>query len=86
MKFLVIGCNGMAGHMISLYLKEQGHHVTGFARQASRFVDTVDVREKYLLYDNKICTGEEAAEGLWKMKRRMNQIGYQVVTDRGDYK
>ena len=46
----------------------------------------VDVREKYLLYDNKICTGEEAAEGLWKMKRRMNQIGYQVVTDRGDYK
>ena len=41
MKFLVIGCNGMAGHMISLYLKEQGHHVTGFARQASRFVDTI---------------------------------------------
>ena len=41
MKFLVIGCNGMAGHMISLYLKEQGHHVIGFARQRSRFVDTI---------------------------------------------
>lgn len=41
MKFLVIGCNGMAGHMISLYLKEQGHHVIGFARQKSRFVETV---------------------------------------------
>lgn len=31
----------MAGHLISLYLKEQGHYVTGFARQASRFVETV---------------------------------------------
>ena len=25
MKFLVLGCNGMAGHMVSLYLKEQGY-------------------------------------------------------------
>lgn len=41
MKFLVIGCNGMAGHMISLYLKEQGHDVIGYARQKSRFVNTV---------------------------------------------
>ena len=41
MKFLVIGCNGMAGHVISLYLKEQGHSVTGYARQKSEFVDTV---------------------------------------------
>lgn len=41
MKFLVIGCNGMAGHIISLYLKEQGHNVTGYARQSSKYVDTV---------------------------------------------
>ena len=40
MKFLVIGCNGMAGHMISLYLKEQGHDVTGFARSKSKYVKT----------------------------------------------
>lgn len=40
MKFLVIGCNGMAGHMISLYLKEQGHDVTGFARSESKYVRT----------------------------------------------
>ena len=33
MKFLVLGCNGMAGHMISLYLKERGHQVQGFARK-----------------------------------------------------
>ena len=27
MNFLVLGCNGMAGHTISLYLKEQGHEI-----------------------------------------------------------
>ncbi len=41
MKFLVFGCNGMAGHLISLYLKEQGHEVLGFAREKSRFIDSV---------------------------------------------
>lgn len=41
MKFLVIGCNGMAGHMISCYLSERGHEVTGFARSASPYVKTV---------------------------------------------
>ncbi len=41
MKFLVIGCNGMAGHLISLYLHEQGHDVTGFARSKSAFVKTI---------------------------------------------
>ena len=35
MKFLVLGCNGMAGHTISLYLKEQGHEVIGFDRRPS---------------------------------------------------
>ena len=44
------------------------------------------VRKKYMLYDNKICTGEEAAEGIEDLKRRMEKIGCQVVTDRGDYK
>lgn len=38
MKFLVLGSNGMAGHMISLYLKEQGHEVYGFDRTTPRFV------------------------------------------------
>ena len=31
MKFLVLGCNGMLGHVVSLYLKEKGHNVTGLA-------------------------------------------------------
>lgn len=41
MKFLVLGCNGMAGHMISLYLNEQGHDVLGFARQKSKYIKSV---------------------------------------------
>ena len=41
MKVLVLGCNGMAGHLISLYLKEQGHDVLGFARTKSKLVDSV---------------------------------------------
>lgn len=41
MRFLVLGCNGMAGHIISLYLKEQGHDVVGFARRKSEFVPTI---------------------------------------------
>lgn len=41
MRFLVVGCNGMAGHVISVYLKEQGHDVTGYARSASKYVNTV---------------------------------------------
>lgn len=41
MKFLILGCNGMAGHIISLYLTEQGHDVTGFARTKSAYVPTI---------------------------------------------
>ncbi|MBQ9069598.1 MAG: [Eggerthellaceae bacterium] len=43
-----------------------------------------DVRAKYLLYDNKICTGEEAAECRGCLGARMLGIGYQLVVDRGD--
>jgi dTDP-4-dehydrorhamnose reductase len=51
MKFLVLGCNGMAGHMISIYLSENGHNVTGYARKKSRFVETVigDAQDTKLL-------------------------------------
>ena len=44
-----------------------------------------EVREKYLLYDHKLCTGTEAAESLDKLKESMRQIGYEVVTGRGDH-
>lgn len=41
MRFLVCGCCGMAGHMVSLYLKEQGHYVFGFDRRKSDLIDSV---------------------------------------------
>lgn len=44
------------------------------------------VRGKYMLYNNKRSTGEEAAEGLRQLKASMKHIGYNVVVDRGDYK
>lgn len=44
-----------------------------------------EVREKYLLYDNKSCQGEEAAEGLEDLKKSMDKIGCRIVVDRGDY-
>lgn len=48
MRFLVLGCNGMAGHMVSLYLKESGHSVYGFARTTPRYVEGVsgDAQDK----------------------------------------
>ncbi len=45
-----------------------------------------NVRGKYELYDNKLNTGAEAAQGLKSLRERMAAIGYEVVTDRGDVK
>ena len=53
MKFLVLGCNGMAGHMISLYMKEQGHDVFGFDRSVPKYVNGIagDARNTELIRD-----------------------------------
>lgn len=44
-----------------------------------------DVRKKYMLYDNKIATGDEAAESVASLRTSMENIGYEVVTARGDF-
>ena len=44
-----------------------------------------NVRGKYLLYDNKICTGDEAAECIRCLTLRVSKAGYQVVESRGDH-
>ncbi len=46
----------------------------------------VDVRDKYMLYNNKLTSGAEAAESLRDLCRRMAAIGYDIVVDRGDYR
>jgi biotin synthase len=43
------------------------------------------VRKDYQLYDNKICTGDEAAECRFCLDNRMKKIGYELVVDRGDF-
>jgi len=45
----------------------------------------ITVRKKYDLYDNKICTGEEAAECSACLRNRVQSIGYEIVESRGDY-
>jgi len=45
-----------------------------------------DVRKKYELYENKICTGEEAAECRNCLDHRVEAAGYHVVVSRGDAK
>ena len=45
----------------------------------------IGVRGKYLLYDGKICTGDEAAECRMCMQRRIESTGYHVEISRGDH-
>lgn len=44
----------------------------------------VRVRKLYDLYENKICTGDEAAECRACLEKRVQNAGYKIVTARGD--
>ena len=44
----------------------------------------LSVRKKYELYDGKVATDEESAQSLKLLKKSMQDIGYEVVVDRGD--
>lgn len=41
-------------------------------------------RKQYDLYDNKICTGEEAAECRGCLEQRVASVGYHLAAERGD--
>jgi biotin synthase len=43
------------------------------------------VREKYELYQDKICTGDEAAHCRQCIEGRINSVGFEVDMSRGDY-
>lgn len=45
----------------------------------------VETREKYSLYDNKIHSGEEAAESLKYLKQKISSAGCNIPINRGDY-
>lgn len=44
------------------------------------------VRKKYDIYDNKLSSGAESAEKLNELKIRMQNIGYEITVDKGDWK
>ena len=44
----------------------------------------LSVRKKYELYNNKISSGQESAQGLEELKVRMKEISYEVVCEKGD--
>lgn len=46
----------------------------------------VKVRKLYELYENKICTGEEAAQCRGCLEARVKSAGYEIVTDIGNVK
>ena len=45
----------------------------------------MEVRKKYMLYDNKAGTNLTAAEGIALLRQQMEEIGYEVVVGRGDF-
>lgn len=45
----------------------------------------LSVRKKYELYNNKISTGQESAQGLKELQIRMKAISHEVVCERGDF-
>ena len=45
-----------------------------------------DVRENYMLYDNKAGTNLTAKEGIRIVREEMEEIGYNVVVGRGDFR
>lgn len=45
-----------------------------------------DARANYTIYDNKLFTGAESAEGMELLSRQIAEAGYRIVTDIGDVK
>lgn len=66
---------------------EQGGRERGILAGANVVMPNLSperTREKYELYNNKLSTGAESANGLESLKRGLAEIGYKVVTARGD--
>ena len=59
MKYLILGASGMAGHMIALYLRENGHEAIGVSRRSVDFVDSIslDLTESHAELAKIICDG-----------------------------
>ena len=49
-------------------------------------ISPLDVRQKYMLYNNKVGTTGDAEKNIQILKEKMDRIGYNLVFSRGDYK
>lgn len=49
-------------------------------------ISPLDVRQKYMLYDNKVGTTGDAEQNIKNLKDKMASIGYELVNSRGDCK
>lgn len=47
-------------------------------------VSPKELRKQYEIYDNKLATGAEGAEGWNALNERLKEIGYELAVDRGD--
>lgn len=76
MKFFILGCNGMAGHIISIYLKEQGHEVLGLARTKSKYVDSI-VADAFNIDQIKVVIRENKFDAIINCIGVLNQYAEQ---------
>ena len=81
MKILVLGCNGMAGHLISLYFKEQGHEVVGFARQQSSLLDNTIIGDASDMTFIKQTVDEGNYDAIINCIGLLNQFAENMSTD-----
>lgn len=58
MRIIVFGANGMAGHMITLYLQEQGYDVTGFVKKKNDMFPCIEGNAMDTNLVRQILTGE----------------------------
>lgn len=68
---------------------EDNGHVKGFMHGANVIMPNLtpmDERRKYLLYDGKKITGEEAGENIEELRRELRKFGYHLSLERGDYR
>lgn len=78
MKVLVLGASGMAGHIISIYLSEKGHNVTGATRKPVSYVNNIILDVEDLKKLNEVITQGEYdaiinAVGILNMDAEMNK-------------
>lgn len=65
----------------------QGGREEGILRGANVIMPNLSppsARDKYMLYDNKLRSGAEAAENIANLRENLMKVGYDIAVDRGD--